>query len=161
MKDDSGFLMMEPRAQVAPTPIIDSLTRRVAAAMRKAEKSDYGYRGSPKEAVRGMHHCTGKGCGVASDNHDYFITISGVRYLTNSLAVHYVAYHRHEISPAQMALIQALPDEEVDPTESELAHPGKDKPHNPMSFFRPTPDSDEVETDDDKLHGYKPRPGYR
>lgn len=119
MINASGILMIEPRHPASDAPIIDKLTRKMAAAFRKARKSDYGYRGG-KPTGRGFHGCI---CGATSDNHDYFIG----EVITNSLCVHYLAFHRQDVSESELAKVAALPDEEVEPTEGELANPQKKK----------------------------------
>lgn len=104
MIDPNGLLMVEPRGR-GSSPVIDTLTRKMAAAWRKRTNSEYGY--------RGFHICD---CGAGSDNHDHWI--NGL--LTNSLCVHYVACHRANLSPEDLAKVEALGFGEEDPTPEEL-----------------------------------------
>jgi len=55
-------------------------------------------------------------CGATSDNKDHWIDGK----LTNSLAIHYIAYHRSDVSPEELAKVEALSHGEVEPTEAEL-----------------------------------------
>ena len=111
MKSPGGFLMIEPERAPSKEPVLDTITRRVAAALSKVTENPRGH-------YKGHHTCI---CGVASGSIDLFLDGSGL--LTNSLAVHYVAYHRDEIPPEEMAKIKLLPDEELAPKEWELAAP--------------------------------------
>jgi hypothetical protein len=113
MVNPEEFLFIEPKQPPAAEPIIDELTRQVTAAWRATKPSEYGY--------RGFHVCE---CGVASDSHDHFLP-SGKN--TNSLCVHYVAFHRHELSredkTAILVELVACMCGEAEPTEKELHRP--------------------------------------
>jgi hypothetical protein len=104
-----GFLMIEPRGAGHP-PIIDEITRKVAAAWRFSTPSEHGY--------RGMHQCV---CGALSDNRDHFVTVNGKCLLTNSLMVHYAACHRNELPEEELQKIAALDYGEQEPLEQEVA----------------------------------------
>lgn len=106
MVDPNGFLMIEPKSRVIKT-VIDDVTRSVAALLRTAEDGQGWF---------GWHDCI---CGACSGNVDLWVEISGKKYLTNSLAVHYVACHRDEIPQQQMKLIESLQGT-VEPTAKEL-----------------------------------------
>lgn len=107
MTDADGLLMIEPRLPAASEPLIDDLTRAMTIAWRRRTDS--------QDTYRGFHSCS---CGAVSDNRDHYI--EGWR--TNSLCIHYVAYHRDEISSTELVKICALGH--VAPTEVELAPPG-------------------------------------
>jgi len=145
MINSSGLLYIEPSDRVSTTPVLDSLTRRMAAAFRKAQRGTWS--GSPDafalamrilERIRpsrrepprpaelfsrgpgwlGWHDCA---CGVMSSNQDYLLENGQV---TNSLCVHYLAWHRDEVPAAELRKVAALP--EVDGivlTSEELANP--------------------------------------
>lgn len=110
---DSCLLMVEPRG--APTiPVVDRLTRVVTAALRTGSDSGRRY--------RGVHSCTGLGCDAMSDNTDHYVMMfdGSTAFETNSLAVHYVACHRDEISAEELVKIELLPPVEAHPTYDEL-----------------------------------------
>ena len=100
------LLFIEPRGEASATPLVDYLTRRMTAAFRAAEPSFYVF--------FGFHRCV---CGARSSNRDYFLP-SGEK--TNSLCVHYLAYHRQEVSNEQLERVAGLCYGELDPSEHEL-----------------------------------------
>ena len=110
MIDPNGILMSEPSRQVSSNPVIDELTRKMTAAWRQRQESDHGYRGT--------HGCR---CGVASDNRDHFI--GSEKLLTNSLCIHYLAFHRDDVPQEELEKVAALTFGEAEPTTEELAPP--------------------------------------
>lgn len=112
MIDPNGLLMIEPQSVPSREPLIDDLTRKVTAALRKAEGDGRYY--------KGHHICI---CGAGSGNQDLY-TEAGL--LTNSLAVHYVAHHRGQIPKEELVKISQLPEEYAEPNEWELATPRPD-----------------------------------
>jgi hypothetical protein len=109
------LLFIEPRRSPSAEPVVDEYTRRMAGAMLSA---------SPQAAYRGIHHCR---CGAASTNCDYIVRIAervaGSPWhglLTNSLAVHYLALHRDEVPPGELAKVLTLTAEPADPTPSAM-----------------------------------------
>lgn len=109
MISDQDLLFIEPRQAASSTPVIDRITRRMCAAFRQARGSDW--------ASGGYHRCC---CGALSEDHDFHLPNGE---LTNSLCVHYVAYHRSEVPPEQLARIEAFPFGEREPTRQELHEP--------------------------------------
>lgn len=108
ISDDSKHLLyIHPTLPATAEPLIDGVTRRLCAAWRARTETGITY--------RGMHHCTG--CHAPSSNTDY--RLGGME--TNSLALHYVAYHRAEVPQAELDKIASLPDVEVEPTPVDLA----------------------------------------
>ena len=107
MISDKGLLFIEPVHLSSSTPIVDHLTRRMAAAFRMARADDGHF-------YLGWHRCI---CGANSTNQNYYLPNG---FLTNSLCVHYVAYHRSEIPAHQLTLIKTLTSGEVEPTYLEL-----------------------------------------
>jgi hypothetical protein len=103
----SGILYITPSSNTSPHPVIDQLTRKMTAALRKGQA---GRRTT-------FHVCA---CGAHSDNTDYTLPN---RRKTNSLAVHYLAFHRSEIPNAELAKVMALQLGEEEPTTLELASP--------------------------------------
>lgn len=112
MKTDNGILMIEPSAKVSSQPLIDELTRKMTAAWRKRRDGN--------EHFRGFHTCA---CGVHSDNNNHWVG-NGNSLLTNSLCIHYLAYHREDVSEAELKKVRALDCGEEEPTKKELQRMG-------------------------------------
>ena len=108
MITDSGMLYMEPRQAPAIKPIIDSRTRKMTAAFRQASEGDHWM---------GWHTCS---CGAESSSCDFILPN---KEETNSLCVHYLAWHRDEVSALQLQKVEALDCGEVYPNLDELASP--------------------------------------
>jgi hypothetical protein len=113
MIDPNGFLMIEPK-ELAHRLVLDSITRKATALLRRATAD-------ADRVFMGHHECI---CGARSDCLDWFVTIQGRKRPTNSLAVHYVAWHRDEIPPDQLRAIEAL-IQEVEPSAYELNGPSE------------------------------------
>jgi hypothetical protein len=109
MIDPEGLMMIEPQGMASPEPIIDELTRKMTAAWRARYTN-------MEEQYLGYHRCV---CGATSDNRDH--SVSWRR--TNSLCVHYLAFHRHAVPESEIEKVRALPPDEADPTEDELRIP--------------------------------------
>lgn len=104
-----GILYIEPRQLPATAePLIDHLTRKMTAAWRRADASSRG------PSSRGFHACV---CDAASANYDATLN-TGEQ--TNSLCIHYLAYHRDEVPAGQLAKVAMLTDGEEEPTRREL-----------------------------------------
>ena len=101
-----GLLFIEPQREASPVPLVDDATKRMTAALRSAQ---HGY--------RGIHTCR---CGAQSDNVDHFIFNTDPRFTTNSLAVHYLAQHRDEVPPDELANVLTLPAVHAEPTVHEI-----------------------------------------
>ena len=108
MKTNDGILMIEPSVKTTAAPLIDELTRKMTAAWRRRCDSEHSY--------RGVHFCA---CGAMSDNKDHWVSGGGL--LTNSLCIHYLAFHRDDISREELDKVRALPYGEEEPSEKELA----------------------------------------
>src|SRR5512143_682780 len=65
----------------------------------------------------GVHQCI---CGALSACYDYTLRSGEI---TNTLCVHYLALHRSEVPPEQLARVAALKCGEAEPTEDELCTP--------------------------------------
>lgn len=110
MISDKGILYIEPdRSTTSAKPVIDDLTRKMAAAFRQAEKGP---------AYRGFHVCA---CGAASSNCSYTLPNGE---MTNSLCVHYLAFHRKAVPDEQLEKVAQLNQGLVYPTPEELNKPG-------------------------------------
>jgi hypothetical protein len=90
-------------------PLLDQLARKMTAAFRKASTDEGRW--------CGFHECV---CGALSTDRDYNLPNGA---MTNSLCVHYVAYHRSEIPSDQLARIEAFPFGENEPNDAELQGP--------------------------------------
>jgi hypothetical protein len=100
------MLFIEPKKPPSEGPIIDELTLKMVAALRKATLPHY--------RSLGFHTCI---CGAKSDSTD-FILPNGLR--TNSLCVHYLAYHRAEVEAGELWAVEGLSDGCEYPTSDEL-----------------------------------------
>jgi len=105
MKSEHGILFIEPSAKASAKPIVDWFTRKMTAAFRQ---------GIPGVKYRGFHLCS---CGAKSSNCDY--TLPGGDK-TNSLCVHYLAFHRNEVPISQLEKVRHLTFGEAEPTKEEL-----------------------------------------
>ena len=109
MIDPSGILMIEPSSKVSATPVIDELTRKMAAALRGAERG---------MSSNGFHICA---CGARSGDTELLVQDrEGRKYPTNALAVHYLAFHRSEVPSADLERVRGLDCGEVNPEPKEL-----------------------------------------
>lgn len=110
--DPRGILMIEPGQTTSAEPVIDELTRKMTAAWRQAQLGP---------AYRGIHRCM---CGVTSDNCDHYVEgVGGEGLLTNSLCIHYLAYHRGDVPVEELAKVRDLTFGEEEPDDMELAAP--------------------------------------
>lgn len=105
--EPEDVLYIRPGTRGTAEPVIDSLTRKMAAAYRAAESSGVLW--------RGFHICR---CGARSTNTDYVLPGGAA---TNSLCVHYLAFHRDEVPPGELAKVAALTSGEAEPNTEELA----------------------------------------
>jgi len=107
----AGIMMIEPSNKTSTMPFIDEPTRKMTAAWRRRRDSKHGY--------RGFHICA---CGAFSDNKDHWVG-NGKGLLTNSLCVHYLAFHRCDIPQEELDKVHMLAYGEEEPNEKELAKP--------------------------------------
>lgn len=117
-----GLLFVEPQGPPSEEPVVDSLTRRMAAALGRASFPGNGM------AYRGVHRCS---CGATSGNRDLYVD---GRFSTNSLAAHYLAWHRNEVPHAELAKVASLVGE-AEPTPADLAAPvraASEEPSKPV-----------------------------
>jgi len=105
MISSNGILYIEPSKKVSDEPLIDEATRKMVAALRLA---------LPSPSYRGFHECA---CGARSSNCDYKLPNGE---MTNSLSVHYLAYHRDEISDEHLSKVLELKFGEAEPTIEEM-----------------------------------------
>ncbi len=114
LPDSSGLprLMFIEPLQLPAACIVDGLTRKGAALLRRAHLGT---------CWLGYHSCI---CGAQSSSWDLVVAIGGESMVTNSLLVHYLAYHREEIPSDQLALISCV-NEEAEPMPYDLVGFGR------------------------------------
>lgn len=110
MINPKGILYIEPSAVTSPQPLIDELTRKMTAAYRRSTVGT---------TWRGVHTCN---CGVHSDNCEHKLS-NGVQ--TNSLCIHYLAFHRDEISMVEIKKVRQLECGEEEPSARNLIPPSR------------------------------------
>ena len=92
--DNEHLLFIEPEEPASQAPVQDALSAKMRALMAQARRSDYVY--------FGFHQCI---CGAKGDTSDWILH-SGQK--TNSLAVHYLEFHRHEVPDGELEKIRKL-----------------------------------------------------
>ena len=128
MIKEDWLLFIEPSGNRTLEPVIDSRTKKITAALRKAEKGVQHYRNKycdneewVDDFYMGYHT---DACGCVSACSDRRLPNGRV---TNTLAIHYVAFHRHEIPHEQLLEIDNLTEGEEEPTIKELWPGWKEK----------------------------------
>jgi hypothetical protein len=113
---DKGLLFIEPQGPASAEPVIDELTKRMAAALNDSVggTGDTQANFRPGGGWRGWHDCV---CGAASSNKNYLLSDGQV---TNYLCVHYLAYHRGEVPESELRKVRDLPGYEAEPTRQQL-----------------------------------------
>ena len=86
------LLQIEPKEQKSKTPINDNLTKKMINLLKTAKRG---------RAYKGTHRCV---CGERSENYDLFIG----NLITNSLAVHYLKWHRKEIPKSEILKLRDI-----------------------------------------------------
>ena len=94
ISDDEHILFIEPRHEASEVPVRDDLSMKMREAIMGARESDY--------VAAGVHFCK---CGAVSDPLDWILPTGQV---TNSLAVHYLEYHRDEIPESELEKVRKL-----------------------------------------------------
>jgi hypothetical protein len=92
---ETHILYFEPQNMPSKYPVNDELTKFFLKVFASKIADDIFY--------KGCHWCV---CGEVSSNQDYTITMGGKEYITNSLALHYLQYHRDEVPQRDLDLIQ-------------------------------------------------------
>ena len=108
--DSKVILYFEPKNNKSTEPIIDELTIKMFNALNNAFKNTAetaGIIGRNNKFQKGIstmgtHECV---CGVHSHACDYLLEGG---YMTNSLCVHYLAYHRDEVTQDDINKINDL-----------------------------------------------------
>jgi hypothetical protein len=103
------LLYIEPTNMATGDPVIDDLTLRMVRALRQA--TFHRYHG------HGFHRCL---YGALSDARERVLPNG---WITNTLCVHYLAYHRSEVPAGHLAAVSELPLGIEIPTSDELHGP--------------------------------------
>lgn len=98
VSDDGHILFIEPEKAASKEPVQDKLSAKMREAMKYARRS---------QPYFGVHQCV---CGERSDAFDWILH-TGQK--TNSLAVHYLEYHRKEVPRSELKKVKNLPLPEV------------------------------------------------
>jgi len=166
------LLFIFPRKNETKEPLIDEYTQKMVYALRNPVESnvvvgcvDERKRSKTRglahisKGVRtmGVHTCV---CGATSESADYGIKIGEEIVYTNSLASHYLAFHRDEVPLDQLSKIRKIEipgDCKVEPTSDELAFHRDEVPLDQLSKIRKIeiPGDCKVEPTSDELgiHG--------
>lgn len=86
------LLMIEPQSKIKEEAINDAYTEKMERLLKHAKK------GPP---FRGFHVCA---CGENSSNYDLYVG----GYKTNSLAAHYLRFHRKEVPISEIEKLKNL-----------------------------------------------------
>ena len=118
------LLYIEPKNLPSKLPVIDEITCTMAHALKEAKTGTANYNDLDGDVsfregsgYRGFHVCS---CGAISSNVDYQLENGEV---TNSLAVHYLAYHRDEITEVQLHRVDCCDEDATFPTVEQLCVP--------------------------------------
>jgi hypothetical protein len=100
------LLFIHPSQQASERPVIDVITLKVAYQLTNHTHTgvveDNG-EFEVNQRTKGWHECTG--CGEKSLNYDFMLPCG---LATNSLAVHYIAYHRQEVPQREINKIWGM-----------------------------------------------------
>lgn len=115
VEGEQCLLFIEPSGYTSSTPVLDDLTMKMVSALEKSKQTkNFGiiypngyYRAGA--FTKGIHQCL---CGVSSECHDFYL--EDIQRATNSLAAHYLAYHREEIPQSELQIVATLPAPEKD-----------------------------------------------
>ncbi len=86
------LLQIEPKGKKSIYPSNDLITEKMERLLRSATRG---------KACKGTHKCI---CGERSTNYSLFIR----GYITNSLAVHYLRWHRDEVPRLEIEKVKNI-----------------------------------------------------
>jgi hypothetical protein len=119
--DSHHLLFIHPLGEPSQVGVVDDVTRILVAAMRKIITTGHSFPietnknknndTNPPGFLRGVstmgvHCCTGKNCKAQSNSVDGLL-LDG-QTSTNTLALHYIMYHREEVPTEELNKIQRL-----------------------------------------------------
>lgn len=93
---DKYLLQIEPK-NVKKAPVVDGLVWKMQYLIDIADAGTL---------YRGFHTCK---CGVTSANYDYLVA----GYITNSLATHYLMYHREDVPESEIKKLENITLENI------------------------------------------------
>jgi len=112
IKDDIALLYIEPQNDRSNEPIIDHLTIKmfnllITSWENPVNRGTLMGNNKARQFVSGIgtmghHNCR---CGAASECYDYLLNGTLV---TNTLCVHYLAYHRDEVPQSEINKLEKL-----------------------------------------------------
>lgn len=104
------LLYIHPAGAASAVSVADDLSRRLACELSRVVAMgsvNYAGRFCEGERTMGVHVCTGAGCGARSRSYDLKLPCG---LATNSLALHYMMYHRDEVPKDDLNKVQSMPD---------------------------------------------------
>ncbi len=90
---ENYLLFIEPKFNVCELPVKDELTAKIRNLLKTAKPAS-GY-------YKGVHVCK---CGKRSLNYD----LKTGKFITNSLAEHYMCYHRSEVPQSEIDKLRSI-----------------------------------------------------
>lgn len=119
-KRDNVLLFIHPETKATPEPVLDEYTLKMGHALEHYKERDVvvnaNGNGEILKGIRtmGYHHCI---CGAYSESADYGVECQNSDILyTNSLACHYLAYHREDVDNDDLEKVNRLPEPPKDYT---------------------------------------------
>lgn len=144
MIDNDLLLFIEPEGEPSKLPLIDELTSKMTKALRRGifgtqieKKRSKNQESKPPYMIiempwndkydfltnsgwMGVHECS---CGAMSHSCNYLLPSGDI---VNSLCIHYLAFHRGEVTHEELGRINDMPlysSETIVPTDEELGWP--------------------------------------
>lgn len=111
MSNGYDLLRFLPKNSASETPLIDELTRKMTAGLRKCRR------------VSCEHGITTCACGVRDSGEELILQSEAGGLITTSLCVHFLAFHREEVPQLELAKVANLGYGEAEPTAEELVYP--------------------------------------
>jgi hypothetical protein len=102
---DDLMLFIEPINLPSDTPVVDELTKKMVVALYWSKNGIIVKGRIIPGGYRGVHVCS---CGAVSSNQDHLLLVQDPIRLTNSLASHYLAWHRDEIPESELKKVRLL-----------------------------------------------------
>ena len=118
INEPKSLLFIEPENAATEEPVIDSYTKKMTAAYRSTVKGFLVDGEIIDAATGGVHHCI---CQSTSDDVNHVLPDKSAE--TNSLCIHYLAFHRGDVPEEELRKVASLTYGEEDPTDYELKLP--------------------------------------
>ena len=115
--DTNTLLYIEPTTDKSETPTIDAYTRKMTAALKGRVSTGVLHQDgtyAKDSSTMGFQRCS---CGATSDVVDYELEDL---VITNSLCVHYLAWHRQEVPQTELYKVSNLSRGESEPSPDVL-----------------------------------------